>query len=101
MPDHVVTSLLSPMALDRTAQRRMFLYLGDTATSNELRPTREAIARSWATVGEQDLDLVETMQHQQSLREQVDMPTRFSPHWEPAVHHFQKMLVGQIRAWTS
>jgi len=101
MSDHVVTSLLSPMSLDRTAQRRTFLYLGDTATSKGLNATREAIARGWATVGEQDLDLVETMQHQQSLREQVDMPTRFSPHWEPAVHHFQKMIVEQIRASTS
>jgi len=98
MSDHVVTTLLTPTALDRTEQRRSFLYVGEAAVSGELSAAREAICSSWASVGDQDLDLARELQHKHRLRNETDIPTRFSPHWEPAVHHFQKMVVSHLIA---
>ena len=97
MPDHVVTTLLLPTALDRTEQRRSFLYVGEAAVSKEMSQAREAICNSWVSVGDQDLDLARALQHQHRLRQEADIPTRFSPHWESAVHHFQKMVVGHLQ----
>ena len=49
-------------------------------------------------MGDQDLDLARELQHKHQLRSETDIPTRFSPHWEPAVHHFQKMVVSHLIA---
>ena len=98
MSNHVVTTLLIPLSVDRTEQRRSFMYLGDAASSSELAPARQAICDSWVAVGDQDLDLASALQRQHRLRTETDIPTRFSPHWEPAVHHFQNMVVNHLIA---
>ena len=98
MSDHVVTTLLIPTGLDRTEQKRSFLYIGQAATSKEYAMAREAICESWVSVGEQDIDLARTLQRTHRLRHEAGIETRFSPHWEPAVHHFQKMIIDQILA---
>ena len=96
MPDHVVLTVLAPRSLDRTEQRRSFLYIGEAGEAAEWASSRQAVCASWQSVGEQDLDLARALQQQHGLRAEIDMPTRFSPHWEPAVHHFQQMLVDHL-----
>ncbi len=96
MPDHVATTLLVPCSVDRTEQRRTFLFVGEAAVSDSFAAAREAVCRGWMSVGEQDVDLSRALQHQHSQRNEIQMPTRFSPHWEPAVHHFQKMVVDHL-----
>ena len=98
MADHVVLTVLVPLGVDRTEQRRSFLYIGEGAVSDEMAANREAVCQGWQTVGAQDLDLAKALQHQHGLRDEVDIPTRFSPYWEPAVHHFQKMVVDHMLA---
>ena len=96
MSDHVVVTVLGSRSVDRTEQRRSFMYIGDSAVAAETAPIREAICESWQSVGAQDLDLARALQHQHRLRSEIDVPTRFSPHWEPAVHHFQQMVVDHM-----
>jgi hypothetical protein len=51
----------------------------------------------WGRIGEQDLVIVGVIQKQQRARDQLGMPTRFSAHWESAVHRFQKQLVEKLQ----
>ena len=96
MEDHVVLTVLAPQTLSQTEQRRSFLYIGDAAVSDEMQSNRDAVCNSWLEVGQQDAHLAGVLQKQHKLRSDIDTPVRFSPHWESAVHHFQKMVVAHL-----
>ena len=96
MEDHVVLTVLAPQTLSQTEQRRSFLYIGDAAVSDEMQSNRDAVCNSWLEVGQQDAHLAGVLQKQHKLRSDIATPVRFSPHWESAVHHFQKMVIAHL-----
>ena len=97
-PNHVMTAVLQPERKDLTIQRRCFHFLGASATAPDKKPTRQKVRDSWVAVGAQDEPLAKALQAQHRRREELGIPTRFSPYWEEAVHHFQKMIVRRIQA---
>ncbi|MBT6202936.1 MAG: aromatic ring-hydroxylating dioxygenase subunit alpha [Rhodospirillaceae bacterium] len=98
MDDHVVTNIYYPMAHDRTPTRRAFHFIGDAATDEKHRQTREKVRDIWIEVGEQDFPMVREVQTKHAQRDELGMPTRFSAYWESAVHHFQNLVVDRLSA---
>ena len=97
-PNHVMTAVLQPVRKDLTLQRRCFHFLGESATHPDMQPIRQKVRDAWVSVGAQDEPLAKALQAQHRQREDLHVPTRFSPHWEVAVHHFQKMVVRHLQA---
>ncbi len=92
--DHAVTSLFTPVSHDRTVARRLFHYIGaEAARGPEYEKRRQRIMAGWRTVGEQDADYVDEVHNLSKIRQDLGIGIRLSPFWEPAVHHFQKMVV--------
>ena len=98
LPTTVVPTLLIPVRPDQTLQRRTFLYIGDAATDDRLGATRRASAAGHATVAAEDSAIADVLHKMQRQRGEVWLPSRFSPYWEEAVHHFQKMVVRKLEA---
>jgi choline monooxygenase len=98
MDDHVVTNIYNPVSHNRTPTRRAFHFIGDAATDEEHRADREKVRDGWVAVGEQDFPLVREVQTKHAQRDELGMETRFSAYWEPAVHHFQNIVVDRLMA---
>lgn len=94
--DHVVVSLFIPESPGRTKIRRRFRFIGDAATDAARAPARRKVRDAWAVVTEQDGPIIATMQDQAALKDEIGFRPRYSPHWEPAVHHFQKVIAAKI-----
>lgn len=97
MPNHLVTTILVPLAYDRTQQRRVFYFISDASLDPALTAAREEVRDGWLSVGDEDKPLVAQVHKQHALRAEIGMDTRFSPYWETGVHRFQKMVVELLR----
>lgn len=94
--DHVVVSLFVPETPARTRIRRRFRFVGEGAMDPKLAAQRRRVRDVWAVVTEQDAPLIRGMQEQAALKDELGFRPRYSPYWEPAVHHFQKVIAGKI-----
>jgi len=94
--DHVVVSIFIPESPERTRVRRRFRFVGDAATDAAHAAARRRMRDAWAVVTDQDGPIIERMQLQAPLRDEVGTRPRFSPYWEPAVHHFQKVIAARL-----
>lgn len=94
--DHVVVSLFIPETPGRTKIRRRFRFVGEAATDAARAPARRKVRDAWAIVTDQDGPIIATMQAQAALKDEIGFRPRYSPHWEPAVHHFQKVIAAKI-----
>lgn len=92
MPNYLVLGLLRPVAVDRTIVRRKFYYVGAAGDAAELAPTRSDIARIWYEILQQDIPFLAEIQKMCRVRDELGMPTRFSPYWEVGLHMFQKYV---------
>lgn len=97
MSSYVICILILPLSHDRSLMRRSIQFVGEEAMARELAQNRDRVRKLWGTLGEQDSAVVEQLQKQQVLRTDLDLPTRFSVHWESAVHRFQKLIVDRLR----
>ena len=52
----------------------------------------------WIAIAEQDIPMVKAVQTKHAQRDELGMPTRFSPYWESAVHHFQNLVIDRLQA---
>lgn len=97
--DHAVSTLFIPQSHDQTRARRLFHFVGDEAANQaEYAQARENVRDAWLTISEQDAEYVAEIHHMSHTRDALAMGTRFSPFWEPAVHHFQKMVARRTRS---
>ena len=55
------------------------------------------VVEGWRKVAEEDAPLVRQLQLQHRLRAELDIPTRFSPYWEPSVLRFQQLVIECLR----
>lgn len=94
--DHVVVSLFIPEAPNRTRVRRRFFFLGEAATSSAHAVARKRVRDAWDIVTEQDGPIIARMQQLAGVRDEIGFRPRFSPYWEPAVHHFQKVVASRL-----
>ncbi len=97
MANHVVVVLILPLDCGQTLMRREFFFIGDQAMTEEYAEIHTKIKNFWTYFGEQDKTIVERVHAQQSIRAELNMPTRFSPYWESPVHSFQKLLVNWLQ----
>ena len=94
--DHVVVSLFIPETPGRTKVRRRFRFIGEAATDAARASARRKVRDAWTVVTEQDGPIIAAMQEQAALKDEIGFRPRYSPHWEPAVHHFQKVIAAKI-----
>jgi len=62
----------------------------------DLAAQRQLIRDGWQPISEQDSPIVAEAQRLTAQRGELALKSRFSPFWEPAVHHFQKMVVARL-----
>jgi len=97
LPHHVVFGLMVPDAWDRTRIVLYFYYLAESATDPAMAEERAKIEPAWKLVFTQDDPFVRNVHANLNVRDQAGIRPRFSPYWEGAVHHFQKMVVETIQ----
>ena len=95
-PTYVSTSIMLPMGPDRTRYSARTNFIGEGATDPRYKQLREDNAAFWNNVFEEDDTPWKTVQFMSRIREDLGLKTRFSPHWERALHGFQKYLARQL-----
>jgi phenylpropionate dioxygenase-like ring-hydroxylating dioxygenase large terminal subunit len=96
-PDYFLHVLFTPDGWDRTRVVIYFYYKGSAATDPAFAQVRQAIEDQWQVVIKQDEEFVEFVQANTLVRDRAGIRPYFSPYWEGAVHHFQKMIVETIQ----
>jgi len=95
--DTVMLGMMTPDGPDRTRLVFNHYFVGDAATDPSHAQHRQAIMDNLTFVAEQDIPFNHGVQSNLATRDRLDFPTRFSPFWEGAIHHFQKMVVETLR----
>ena len=96
-PDYFLHVLFTPDGWDRTRAVVYFYYKGKAATDPALRAARKQIEDQWKVIIKQDDEFVKYVQANTLVRDRAGILPSFSPYWEGAVHHFQKMVVETIQ----
>ena len=92
-PDHVVSYLFVPVNHQETTARFDYYFIGDEAMSSGLASGRKQIIAAWEKVWDQDQGIVEALQSSHEKRDRTGVETQFSPVWEEAVYHFQRLII--------
>ena len=93
---YVSTSIMVPLGPERVSYRAQTHFVGDGATDPRFKSLREDNAAFWNDVFNEDDGVWKTIQAMTRVREGLQLQTRFSPHWERAMHGFQKYLAHQL-----
>ena len=96
MTDHLMLGQMMPLAWDRTLLRFQYYFVGTAATDPALADVRREITDGWIEIAEQDRAFVQDVHEMYQVRDAAQIETRFSPHWEGAVAHFQRMVVDAL-----
>lgn len=95
-PTYVSTSIMLPMGPDQTRYSARTNFVGEGATDPRFQQLREDNAGFWNEVFNEDDGVWKSIQAMSHVREELGLATRFSPHWERALHAFQKYLARQL-----
>lgn len=87
-----------PTGPEQTQARIRGFFIGDAATSDEFEPARQEFYKFWAEILGEDDGVWKDIQSLARTREESGIQTRFSPHWEKALHSFQKYWGARIDA---
>jgi choline monooxygenase len=93
---HLFTTL--PDGPYRTRLTAFTYFVGDGATAPQFAESRQFVEDRMTYVFGQDIAIWRQVQANAQRCDVGGIRTRFSPNWEGAVHHFQKMVVETIRA---
>jgi choline monooxygenase len=96
-PNLVTFGLMTPVGWNRTRIVLYFYYAGEAAADPALAEERAVMEKEWELVFTQDDFFVSRVHDNLKVRDQAGIRLRFSPYWEGAVHHFQKMVVETIQ----
>jgi choline monooxygenase len=92
-PEMLILTLLRPESMTRTGVRRRMYFIGEAASDPNCEAARQQILDIWDGVTDQDAGYSAEVQNLSGLRDELNIDTRFSPHWEPAVRAFQQYVV--------
>lgn len=95
--DTVMLGLMTPDGHDRTRLVFDHYFVGEAATDPAHAQHRQEMMDNLRFVAEQDIPFNKGVQSNLATRDRLDFPTRFSPYWEGAIHHFQKLVVETLR----
>ena len=98
LANHFATRMFVPVAVNRTIHRIAPMFVGEGASDPAFEANRDLVLKGWRRVAEEDAPLVGALQQQHRLRQELAMPTRFSPFWESSVLRFQQLVVERLRA---
>ena len=93
LPDQVGVHLNTPVAPNRTRQRRAMYSLGRDPSWAE---DTERLEKLWRSVHQEDYDICERLQRGRQSDVAADGGV-LSPVWEEAVHSFQQCVVKSLR----
>lgn len=96
MGDHMMLGHFAPDGWAHTRVLLHYYFVGEAATDPALASVREKIIAGWTEVITQDTPYVRDVHDMYQVRDEALISTRFSPHWEGAVLHFQRMLVKAL-----
>ncbi len=91
-PEAVILTLLRPISPTKTGVRRNLYFIGDKASAPQTEPARKKYLDIWEGVTREDADYSAGVQRLSVQRDEIGVQTRFSPHWEEAVHMFQRRI---------
>ena len=94
--DHSFAIVLEPVDVDRTVEHVEIYYPEASAADPTLAPLREANARLWKTVFEEDIGVVEGMQR--GRHGELFDGGRFSPVMDVPTHRFHAWVAGELLA---
>ena len=95
-PTYVSTSIMLPLGPQRTAYSARTNFVNEGATDPRFEKLREENSAFWNDVFGEDDGIWKTIQAMSHVREELRLATRFSPHWERALHVFQKYVAKQV-----
>jgi len=96
MSNHVMLGQMMPNAWNQTALRFQYYFVGEAATDMQLADVRREITDGWTEIAEQDRGYVRNVHANYQICDEANIQTRFSPHWEGAVLHFQRMVIDAL-----
>jgi len=85
-----------PRGPTETEARIRGYFIGDAAVSPEYAPAREQFYRFWTEILGEDDGVWKDVQSLTRTRSEAGVETRFSPHWEQALHNFQRYWATHI-----
>ncbi|MFK0167089.1 aromatic ring-hydroxylating dioxygenase subunit alpha [Rhizobium sp. NPDC090279] len=91
-PNYMSLSLQLPRGPELTHYTSKTYFIGDSATSDAFAKLREENTIYWKQVLDEDDGPWRQVQAMARNREEIGLPSRFSPHWEVALHNFQKTV---------
>lgn len=91
-PNYVSLSLQLPRGPELTHYTSKTYFIGDAATSEQFQKLRDENTIYWKQVLDEDDGPWREVQAMMRNREAIGLKSRFSPHWEVALHHFQKTV---------
>ena len=97
VPSHMMTIRIIPAGPELTREVMTFHFVGDAATAPEYAAAREALAKSWDKLNEQDFGVVTAWQAAQHSPAAADQP-EVSPLWEKSGAAFRARLVREVAA---
>ncbi|MER8465447.1 aromatic ring-hydroxylating dioxygenase subunit alpha [Mesorhizobium sp. M1396] len=97
-PSYVSASLQLPRGPTLTHYTSRTYFIGDAAIAPEFKKLRDENTIYWKQVLDEDDGPWTQVQAMAPIREELNLPSRFSPHWEVALHNFQKTIAAKLKA---
>ena len=97
-PNCLIAAVQLPLGPERTRFVSRTYFIGDAATAPGYRKLRDENLIYWKEVLDEDDGPWREVQAMAHVREELGMAVRFSPHWERALHLFQKYLARRVGA---
>jgi choline monooxygenase len=93
---HVLQALFLPDGPSRTRLEFRLYWPREAQSHPEFDALMKATLEDWIYIGGQDTIFVEHVQKTALIRDAAGIQTRFSPYWEGAVLHFQRMVAERM-----
>lgn len=93
-PDQFTLLVSYPLAPDLTREELHVFLIGEAATADAHKSSREAVLKMWDDLNREDLAMLELLQ-QGRLSPAYD-GGRLSPHWEGPTHQFGRRIIEKI-----
>jgi choline monooxygenase len=93
-PNHVLTMICSPEAVDRSNVSVALFVAHKAVTDPALAEDRDSLLSDWTQVTEQDVAVLELQQagHASPVSDQA----KFSPYWESTAHYFEMRVIEEL-----
>lgn len=95
-PNSVTMSVSLPQGPEKTEYVGRTYFIGEAATDPSFQKLRDGVREFWAEAFHEDDVVWREVQAMVKIREDLNLETRFSPHWERALHAFQKYVAKEV-----